>query len=51
MKITAITIAVLRHDPALTSRLAQRPGGIDVWSDGRVAFRLWVPHTKLKGAA
>ena len=53
--IAAITLATLRHDPALATQLARRPRGIDVVSDGRVAFRLWIPSTALderaKGAA
>lgn len=48
MKITAITIAVLRFDPDLATKLARRRGGIDVVSDGRVAFRMSIPSTPLR---
>jgi len=46
--ITAITIAVLQFDPDLAMKLARRRGGIDVVSDGRVVFRLWIPSTPLR---
>jgi hypothetical protein len=47
-KPTAITLSMLKYDPDLTSALARREGGIDVISDGHVAFRLWIPHKPLK---
>ncbi len=46
-KITAITIAMLHFDQELTTRLARRPGGIDVVSDGKTVFRLVVPGSPL----
>jgi hypothetical protein len=45
--ITAITLATLRFDPALATKLARRRNGVDVWSDGRVAFRLVIPSKPL----
>ena len=47
-KITAITIAVLQFDQDLVMRLARRRGGVDVVSNGKVAFRLVVPSTTLR---
>jgi hypothetical protein len=45
--VEAITIAVLHFDPDLTMQLARRPGGVNVVSDGRVAFRLVLPSRPL----
>lgn len=44
----AITLAVLKYDPDLAAKLARRRGGVDVISEGRVAFRLWIPHEPLR---
>lgn len=45
---TAITLAVLKYDPDLAAELARREDGIEVISDGDVAFRLWIPHKALE---
>jgi hypothetical protein len=43
-----VTLADLRSRPAYVSKLAQRRGGVEVYDGERLAFRLWIPHTRMR---
>jgi hypothetical protein len=43
-----VDFADLCDRPAYVSKLAQRKGGVDVYDVERLAFRLWIPHTRMR---
>jgi hypothetical protein len=44
----SVDFSDLRSRPAYVSKLAQRRGGVEVYDGERLAFRLWIPHTRIR---